>query len=322
MPANDGIGNFLSMDRLFFDPNASPYTEPQAWKKRPDRDRKVNGYGFGDAIHSEIIGGRTTYCSEPYLSMQNSKNIRMTVAYDGTCYLGWQKTPTGPSVEDALQKALEKILQHEVHLQAASRTDAGVHAEGQEVNFFTHKNIDPGKLQIGINSLIPKDIVVLNIQEASSDFHPTLNCVEKEYRYSICLGRSQLPQYRLYSWHIHHPLEFYLMKTAASCLVGEHDFSAFTNVKKNETYTDYLRKVECIDLVINDKSNRFFITIRGNRFLYKMVRNIVGTLVYVGLRKIEAGDIGRILESRKRPLTGVTAPAHGLSLISVRFPYS
>ncbi len=170
------------------------------------------------------------------------------IAYDGTSYLGWQKTAMGPSVEETLQKALEQICQHSIHLQAASRTDAGVHAQGQVVNFFTSKEkIDPYRLTVSLNGLLPKAIVVRFAEQVEASFHPTLDCQGKEYRYYLCTGMAQFPQFRLYSWHYPHHLALELMREAAQHLIGMHDFSAFCNVKRNESYVDkhrYVRKIE------------------------------------------------------------------------------
>src|SRR3569832_1557498 len=155
------------------------------------------------------------------------KNIKLVLAYDGTAYLGWQKTEMGPSIEEELLKVLEQILQHPVKLQAASRTDAGVHAEGQVVNFFTEKNTD--RLLRGCNGLLPEDIRVLKVEEMPDRFHPTLGATGKEYHYSVCLGPTQLPFQRKFSWHFVKPVDVQKMREAAQFLIGRHDFSALTN---------------------------------------------------------------------------------------------
>lgn len=247
-------------------------------------------------------------------------NIKLTVAYDGTAYLGWQKTLMGPNIEESLQKGIEQILQHPVSLQAASRTDAGVHAQGQVVNFCTSKTqIDLKRLQIGINSLLPRDIVVLDVEKASTSFHPTLDCKGKEYRYYVCYGKAQMPHHRFYSWHFPCPqLNLEEMEKTIPWLVGEHDFAAFCNMKKNETYDHYVRRVDSIEIILME-NERLCIRIKGNNFLYKMVRNLVGALLYVGNGKIRREDIPEIMASRDRKKGGVTAPAHGLFLECVIF---
>ena len=247
-------------------------------------------------------------------------NLKLVIAYDGTNYLGWQKTATGPSIEETMQNVIEKILQHPVHLQAASRTDSGVHAVGQVINFFTSKqNIRLDKLLTSMNSLLPKDIVVLELNKAPLHFHPTLDCSGKEYHYFLCTGPIQLPYHRLYSWHIYEPIDKALIQKALLYFVGEHDFSSFCNAKKNEYYQNHIRKIEtleCIEL----EQNRFCIRVKGNHFLYKMVRNIVGTLVDIGKGKILSKDLPAIFQAHSRPTAGVTAPAHGLFLHTVFYP--
>lgn len=246
-------------------------------------------------------------------------NIKMIVAYDGGRYLGWQKTQEGASVEGTLQQVLEQILQERITLQAASRTDAAVHAQGQVVNFISEKNkkeIDFTRLQRSINKLLPSDIVVREISEAPLSFHPTLDCIGKEYRYSICTATVQLPQYRHYSWHYSYKMDLNEMHRAAKHLTGKHDFAAFCNFKKNDSYEDYIREVTEIEIQ-ECPDKRLCIRIQGNNFLYKMVRNIVGTISYTGQGKIRAEEIPNILNSQDRTLAGITAPAHGLSLHQV-----
>lgn len=247
------------------------------------------------------------------------KNIKLVMAYDGSAYLGWQKTNTGPSIEAALQAVLEKVLQEEISLQAASRTDAGVHAQGQVVNFFTSKiPVDLGRLQYSVNCLLPIDIVVRHIQEAPENFHPTLDCIGKEYRYTICNSTTQLPHHRLYSWHCPFELDLVSMQQALKYLMGTHDFSAFCNVRKNANYEHHVREVSEI-AILELPQNQIEFLVKGHHFLYKMVRNIVGTLVYVGKGILTAESIPRILFEQDRTQAGITAPAHGLSLHHVYY---
>ena len=215
------------------------------------------------------------------------RNIRSVLAYDGSNYLGWQITHMGPSIEGELTQQLRQILQEPVQLNAASRTDAGVHAEGQVVNFLTANNsISAEKLKASLNRLLPKDLVVLQCEEAAVDFHATLHTRSKEYHYHLCCGRFQMPPLRRYSWHYTSQLDLEAMRSAAQLFIGEHDFSSFCNVRKNIRYADYIRtlyKLEIIPL----EANRLRFEIHGDHFLYKMVRNLVGTLLYVGCGKLE-----------------------------------
>lgn len=246
-------------------------------------------------------------------------NLKLKIAYEGTHYFGWQKTATGPSIEQTLQSALEQILRRPIQLQAASRTDLGVHANGQIVNFAFPDTIDDlHRLHYACNCLLPSDIRILSIEEVLDRFHPTLDCIGKEYHYHLCNTGVQLPQHRLYSWHVPHLIQLPAMREAAKHLIGEHDFKAFCNTRKNMVYDSYVRHVTKIELIIMPE-NRLRFAIAGNHFLYKMVRNLVGTLVYVGLGKIGVPDIIEILRSGSRPLAGITAPAHGLFLDTVRY---
>lgn len=245
-------------------------------------------------------------------------NIKLVLAYDGTRFLGWQKTPIGPSVEQTLQEALEKTLQHSVVVQAASRTDAGVHADGQVANFLTSKAPNVKQLYFSLNQLLPKDVVVLEVAEETANFHPTLDCIGKEYRYYICCGPVQRPNHRFYSWHVYYPLDLQKMGEALNHLIGTHNFFSFCNVRKHVEYKDYVRTVDLIEIHSLEK-NRVFIRIRGNNFLYKMVRNLVGLLVDIGRGKLEVEDIPKILHARDRKKAGLSAPAHGLFLHHVRY---
>lgn len=242
------------------------------------------------------------------------QNIKLVIAYDGTNYLGWQKTNTGPSIEEALQRIIEQVLQEPVTLQAAGRTDAGVHANGQVANFHTTKTkLSLELFKYSLNCLLPKDIVIREIEHVKDEFHPTTDSIGKEYRYTFCNSETQLPQYRYYSWHCPNKLDFDAMHLASRSMIGEHDFSALCNVKKNATYENHVREVTQIRfLEISD--DRYVISVNGNHFLYKMVRNIVGTLIYVGRGILKPEAIAGILQNRDRTLAGVTAPAHGLSL--------
>lgn len=244
-------------------------------------------------------------------------NIKLIIAYDGKGFLGWQKTSTGPSIEASLEQALEKILQEPISLQAASRTDAGVHAMAQPVNFLTKKQeLNLNKLSFEVNSLLPIGIRVLSADLMPDEFHPTIHSTGKIYHYHLCLGKVQLPHNRFYSWHCPYPLNLPHMHSASEYFLGKQDFSSFCNVKKNNHTTDYVREIIRLDFIpLPDE--RLRIEIQGNNFLYKMVRNIVGTLVFVGRGKLQADQIPAILKKKDRTVSGMTAPAHGLALYKV-----
>ncbi len=256
----------------------------------------------------------------PHIFMCTHKlhNIKLTIAYDGGEFFGWQKTAMGPSVEKTLQEVLELVLQNSVVLQAASRTDRGVHAVGQVVNFFIPEKLqNPGQFLLSVNRLLPGSISVRNMEEMEHNYHPTLDCVGKEYHYSICYGTTQLPHHRFTSWH--HPcsvLDIESMQKAANLLMGKHDYSSLCLNHKQADYADCIREVECIQ-ILQEETDRLLIKVRGKSFFYQMVRTLVGTLVDVGKGKIALTKIEEMLKSKDRKCSGVTAPPHGLVLHQV-----
>lgn len=234
--------------------------------------------------------------------------FKALLSYDGTRYFGWQKTKAGPTIQEELAKALFQITREKVHPEAASRTDRGVHAEGQVIQFTLKQPLAPQKLLKALNACLPKDIRVLNI--SLEEFHPTLDAILKEYHYRICQGEVQDPTLRLYSWHLRYPLDREKIERAIPHLIGAHDFTAFANApEKNPICT--------IESILFD--GKLF-RIRGNRFLYKMVRNLVGTLVYIGCGKLSEKTLPSLLLSKDRKQAGMTAPAHGLYLHQVFYP--
>jgi len=241
------------------------------------------------------------------------KNIRLSIAYSGTHYFGWQKTPEGPSIEETLEKVLFQILQHPFRLQAASRTDRGVHAKEQIINFFTEKpHLNLEKLRVSIQRLLPNDVSLLTLKEEALNFHPTLDSTGKEYHYNICTCPIQILFQREFAWHYFYPLNQELMEQGAKILEGTHDFSAFSN----EQTEDPIRTIHSIK-IHSASDQQFCIQVTGDNFLYKMVRNLIGTLVYVGSEKIPLEDLPKILANKKRALAGITAPAQGLFLKKV-----
>jgi tRNA pseudouridine38-40 synthase len=239
------------------------------------------------------------------------KNIKIILSYDGTNYLGWQKTKTGPSIEEELEKACFILLKQKFLFQAASRTDKNVHAKKQILNFFIDKEIDLNLLKYKLNCLLPKDIRILQLKEVDKNFHPTLDCIKKHYRYYICQDPFQYPHKRFYSWHIPHPLNIDKMKKASKILIGKHNFLAFSNRKEKNPIR------EIYEISIEKKDNQIIIDIIGNSFLYKMIRNIVGCLVFIGKEKIIPCHIKKILKSQNRKKIFVTASSHGLFLYDI-----
>ena len=244
-------------------------------------------------------------------------NIKCIIAYDGGNYLGWQKTEAGPSIEETLEKILEKILQNKVALQAASRTDAGVHAEGQVINFFAEP-ADFQKFKRSFKSMLPEDIALISMEACEDTFHPTVDCVKKEYRYWIATEKYPYPHLLKTCWHVPKKLNLSLMSASAQKLIGTHDFSAFQNVSENPIKREPVCTI--YEIAIEEMpDNRLLIRMTADNFLYKMARNIAGTLVDIGSEKIRT-PIEEILASKERPLAGMTAPPQGLFLHKVFYP--
>lgn len=246
--------------------------------------------------------------------MQN--NVKLILIYDGTNYYGWQRTNSGPSIQETIERALSLILREPIHVNGASRTDRGVHARGQALNFLTHGSFN-AKTLWNLNKVLPKDIAASSFESMPLDFHATLSVSSKVYRYELTNSAYQLPQNRFTEWHYPYALDFELMKRACVLLNGTHDFEALTNQKNNETYDTHIRTINRFEVL--KEGERFAFIIEGDNFLYKMVRNLVGLVVYVGQGKIPLEDIPLILESKDRKKAGVTAPAHGLFLEKVKY---
>ncbi|MDE3046215.1 MAG: tRNA pseudouridine(38-40) synthase TruA [Verrucomicrobiota bacterium] len=238
----------------------------------------------------------------------------LLISYDGTGYFGWQKTAAGPSIQGELEKALHHLFQEAITPEASSRTDRGVHARGQVVQFVTSKTLPPDRLRHAFNALLPRDIRVREAHLVPASFHPTLDADSKTYTYDLCLGPVQEPFFRRFSWHYPYPLNFDLMKKAAADLLGTHDFSAFTT----EPPADPLRTLLAIEIILLP-NDRLRLSITGDRFLYKMARTIAGTLANIGSGKLPSDLIPRLFVSPDRTLAGMTAPAHGLTLDTISF---
>jgi tRNA pseudouridine38-40 synthase len=240
-------------------------------------------------------------------SLLKRSKILFQVAFDGSSFLGWQKTGSRRSVEDALEEALVQILQHPVQIEAASRLDRGVHARGQVVAFETARC--PTHLMHRINCLLPSTIRVLKEDLVDPSFNPSLAVSKKEYRYFIDNGPIQSPFQRNYAWHIKEPLNLEAMRNAAQKLIGTHDFQVFCNQRKGLNYKDYIRTI--LEVCIEQNGSFIEIKMVGTHFLYKMCRNMVGLLVGYG-KGCPMPSVEEILLHKLRPF--VTAPACGLFL--------
>jgi tRNA pseudouridine38-40 synthase len=243
------------------------------------------------------------------------RNVVLTIAYDGTNYHGWQYQPNGITVEQVVRQAVEKILDHQAKIYAAGRTDAGVHAQGQVVNFFTEKPIGLTNLARGLNSMLPGDIRVRGAFEADHSFHARYSARSKTYVYRVLNSLHDSPFYTRYAWHVPHPLDVVMMDRVMKLILGEHDFSTFK--KKGEAYRSCVRNV--IRAGVKRRGGLVYFVLEATGFLRYMVRNMVGTTMLVGVGKITANDFGGILESRDREQAGPTAPAKGLCLQRIAY---
>ena len=232
-----------------------------------------------------------------------------TLAYDGTHYFGWQKTDENPTIQGEISKAIERLTQEKVVPESASRTDRGVHAQGQVIVFSLQKDWDLKILEKALNAHLPQDIRILNIQRVPEYFHPTLQALGKEYHYHVTTERIQSPMDLLYAWHKPLSLDLNLMKQASQDFLGTHDFTSFsTDPRDNPLCT--LTRIEFLVL----ERGILQISMTGDRFLYKMARTIAGTLIDIGEKKLAPSSIPSIFASKDRKKAGVSAPAHGLFL--------
>jgi tRNA pseudouridine38-40 synthase len=270
--------------------------------------------------------------------------LKLTVAYDGTNYAGWQIQPDKPTVQGAIEAAWREITHESIRVTAAGRTDAGVHALGQVVAVATENRLPIADLQRGLNAVLPEDIAVISLKEAREGFHATHDAYQKTYRYQIHNGRVPAIFDRLYTWHYPQPLDSDAMYQAGQALVGTHDFSSFESAGSERpdsirTVTSLIVRRQFIDKdsgwvatgtglpLALSKTNpatlfawdRITIEVTGDGFLYNMVRAIVGTLVEVGKGSRDVSWPAEVLAACDRTRAGQTAPPQGLFLLRVNY---
>lgn len=243
------------------------------------------------------------------------RNLKLILTYDGTDFFGWQIQPGRRTVQGELKKAIHTMTGEDTNIIGAGRTDAGAHAIGQVANFETNSKIPACAFQRGLNSLLPDDIVVLGCQEVPPDFHARYSAKKKAYRYIVLNRPLPDPLKRNYVWHVKNPLDIKAMNESCRRIIGEHDFSSFMASGSNVKTT--CRTVYRASWKREGELHIF--EIEANGFLRHMVRNIVGTIVCVGLRKIRPAEIDTILAKKDRSAAASTAPAQGLYLISVTY---
>jgi tRNA pseudouridine38-40 synthase len=271
------------------------------------------------------------------------RTVKLLLQYEGTEYAGWQVQDNAVTIQELVERALTTILREKIRVAGASRTDSGVHALGQVAAFKTSESLSLDRLLRSLNGILPQDIRVMEASEVADDFDPRF-AKEKTYRYALACGKYLSPFQRRYAWHIKEPLDSRRMQEAAGALIGEHDFSSFTASGGGEKSP--IRRISGLDFgrggIIstcfkdtcfesesrgavsqgvedNHDETIFHFDITANGFLYKMVRNIIGTLVKVGRGTIALEDMLDIITAKDRSRAGPTAPAHGLCLLSVQY---
>lgn len=243
------------------------------------------------------------------------KRIKLTVAYDGTDYCGWQVQPNGVTIEEVLNKKLSKLTGEDIRILGASRTDSGVHALGNVAVFDSETSIPPERVAYALNRMLPEDIVIVDSQEVPPDWHPRYQDTEKTYEYRIVNSHFKNPVCRRNHCFVSFPLDEIKMQQAADYLIGTHDFVSFCNVRTNTE--DTIRTV--YELRVERQGEVIVIRIRGNGFLYNMVRIIAGTLIRVGRGFYSPERVKEILEAKERTEAGVTAPPQGLCLMEIKY---
>jgi tRNA pseudouridine38-40 synthase len=244
------------------------------------------------------------------------KNFKITIEYDGSRFHGWQRQKKDHSIQAEIEMALEKMTSAKVTLVGSGRTDAGVHATGQVANFKCDTRLAPAAFFNGLNSLLPEDIVIKDCEWVGTDFHARYDARSKVYHYKVLNRSVPTAIGRQYVWHIRKPLDRQTMRAAIAHIIGRHDFKAFegsASPRQDTTREVFLARL------IEDPGGILIFEIDAEGFLRYMVRNIVGTLVDVGLGKITVADFKRILDSRDRSQAGATAPARGLTLLKVNY---
>lgn len=243
-------------------------------------------------------------------------NIKLTLAYEGTDFSGYQRQAQGErTVQAELEKAILRLTGERVKLIAAGRTDAGVHAKGQVVNFMTRSRIPSERWAAALNSRLPDDLIVEAALGVPASFHARYDAKAKTYRYLVSRRRWPDLYLRRFSYHYPYQLAVEKMQAGAAFLVGEHDFKGFAAAGSSvQTTVRQLHQVEVVE-----EGAEVYFNFKGNGFLYKMVRNMVGTLLLIGEGKLDPEMITEILATGRREKAGPTAPPQGLTLLAVDY---
>ena len=243
--------------------------------------------------------------------------VLLRVAYDGTNYHGWQRQENAVTIESVLTEELSKVLQEDIELIGASRTDAGVHALGNVAVFDTNTTIPAEKICFAVNQGLPPDIRVVESEEVAADFHPRYAECVKTYEYMISNEKIYNPLNRLYSYGVYYPLDVEKMQAAAKHFIGEHDFAGFCSAGSQVKST--VRTI--FDIQVESSGTEICIRVTGNGFLYNMVRILVGTLLKVNEGRLQVEDLDALIASKDRHRAGKTVSPCGLYLNKVFYPH-
>ncbi|MGB6545971.1 MAG: tRNA pseudouridine(38-40) synthase TruA [Candidatus Acidiferrales bacterium] len=268
------------------------------------------------------------------------RNIKLTLAYDGADFHGWQTQPGQPTIQTALTEVIERVAQERVTIHAAGRTDAGVHALGQTAHFHTQSSLSPGEFQRALNALLPREIRVTSAESVAPDFHARWHALAKTYCYRFYRGRVLPPFLWRYVLHDPFPLNFDAMRDAARLFEGQHDFTSFaasTGSEEDDRDRTVTRTIFRSEVLRGDDPNlprsefaalgiarpgpdEWVYVVRGRSFLRYMVRKLSGTLIDVGRGRLSVGDVAELFALRDRSRSGPTLPPQGLFLVSVEYP--
>jgi tRNA pseudouridine38-40 synthase len=248
------------------------------------------------------------------------RHFKLTIAYDGTDFHGWQMQAGKPTIQGEIVSTLRRLTQEQVFLHGAGRTDAGVHALGQVASFRTQSGLSAGEFQRALNALLPPAIRITGAEEVGPDFHARWSARAKTYQYRLYRGKVVPPAIWRYVLHYPFPLDEPSMRAAAALFVGTHDFASFaasTGSEEDDKQRTTEREIFSSELVRSEDGEELVFTVRGRSFLRYMVRKMVGTLLDVGRGKLKPADIERLYQMKDRSKSGPTVPAQGLCMVSV-----
>ncbi|MGT2930359.1 tRNA pseudouridine(38-40) synthase TruA [Streptococcus dentasini] len=235
------------------------------------------------------------------------------ISYDGTLFAGFQRQTKERSVQEELEKTLQRLNSgFPVKVHGAGRTDSGVHAYGQVIHFDLPQVRDEEKLRFGLDTQLPEDIDVVSVEQVTDDFHARYHKHSKTYEFLVDIGRPKNPMMRAYATHYPYPIDLAAMREAIKDLVGTHDFTGFT--ASGSSVTNKVRTITKAEVMVDAKTGFLVFTFTGNGFLYKQVRNMVGTLLKIGNGRMPVNQVRTVLETKDRNLAGPTAAGNGLYL--------